>query len=86
MSKARKPKAPPRVGTSSEPGHTNLREDPVERELDDALQDTFPASDPVYVEPNWPARSPVDEGLKETFPASDPVSVRLVKPAKPRKR
>jgi len=66
----------PGVGTSSEPGHTDLKEDPVERELDEALEDTFPASDPIAVTPNEaPQREPdaaVDEALEDTFPASDP--------------
>ncbi|GAB1577951.1 hypothetical protein [Bordetella petrii] len=66
----------PRVGTSSEPGHTDLKEDAVERDLDEALAETFPASDPIAVTPDEaPQRAPeeaIDEALDETFPASDP--------------
>ncbi|AJP57485.1 hypothetical protein UC34_11540 [Pandoraea vervacti] len=60
------------------------KEDEVERDLDEALEETFPASDPVSIEVDKPKRgsaskSPVtkrlDEGLEETFPASDPVSI-----------
>ena len=37
MSNARKPNAPaPTIGTSAAPGHTNLKEDRTERELDEA--------------------------------------------------
>lgn len=68
----------PGVGTSSEPGHTGLKEDPVERELDEALADTFPASDPIAVTPgDDPQRGTdesVDEALEDTFPASDPLA------------
>lgn len=61
-----------------------------EEELQEGLEDTFPASDPVSVattgHPGRPKKvDPVreggrdngelDEGLEDTFPASDPVSV-----------
>ena len=75
MPSSSKPK--PSVGTSSEPGHTNLKEDAVERELDEALMDTFPASDPLPLSPGSDTKSEdaqVDEALQETFPASDPTS------------
>ncbi|MBV7481723.1 hypothetical protein [Bordetella sp. BOR01] len=66
----------PGVGTSSEPGHANLKEDPIERELDEALADTFPASDPIAVTPEEaPQReseTAIDEALEDSFPASDP--------------
>ncbi|VVD74462.1 hypothetical protein PCA20602_00774 [Pandoraea capi] len=60
------------------------KEDEVERDLDEALEETFPASDPVSIEIDKPRRVPaskssvakrLDEGLEETFPASDPVSI-----------
>ncbi|MCD0502551.1 hypothetical protein [Bordetella petrii] len=74
----------PGVGTSSAPGHTDLKEDPVERELDEALEDTFPASDPVAITPDDdPQRhsdEAVDEALEDSFPASDPPA-----PARPGK-
>src|SRR3546814_14246512 len=64
------------VGTSSAPGHTDLKEDPIERELDEALADTFPASDPIAVTPeDAPQRAPdaaISEPPEDTSPASDP--------------
>jgi len=69
----------PRIGTSGEPGHGALTEDALERELDEALQETFPASDPIAItqeDEDEPARSSeedrVDQALEDTFPASDP--------------
>lgn len=54
-----------------------------EQLLDDALRDTFPASDPVAEPPQQEDVSArrkakealLDEGIEMTFPASDPVSV-----------
>jgi len=55
----------------------------TERRLDDALKETFPASDPV-AEAAGPSIAPEEERAKETlldtaiemsFPASDPISV-----------
>jgi len=83
MSPARKPNPAPPVGTSAEPGHQRLTEDPVERSLDEALQETFPASDAIAVSPEPEPADEVDEALKETFPASDPVAVGAGKPARP---
>ncbi|AJC22254.1 hypothetical protein [Pandoraea pulmonicola] len=60
------------------------QEDEVERDLDEGLEETFPASDPVSIGIDKPTRVPasrntqgkrLDEGLEETFPASDPVSI-----------
>ncbi|AKC70666.1 hypothetical protein [Pandoraea oxalativorans] len=68
------------------------KEDAVERDLDEALEETFPASDPVSIEVDKPKRVPasrpgetkrLDEGLKEAFPASDPVSIDTGKTPKP---
>ena len=69
---------PPDVGVSSEPGHRHLQEDPIERELDEALQETFPASDPVALTPDvgQSDQTRLDDSLKNSFPASDPVAVR----------
>jgi hypothetical protein len=66
-------------------------DDGIEHRLDDALDDTFPASDPVQLtgrraRRDTGARPPrpsaaggeqgrLDEGLEETFPASDPMSI-----------
>lgn len=67
-----KPKPP--VGTSGKPGHENLAEDAQERELDEALAETFPASDPIAVtgEDDKPREDEMDRALEDTFPASDP--------------
>jgi hypothetical protein len=60
------------------------QEDEEERDLDEALEETFPASDPVSIGVDKPRRAPappltqgqqLDEGLEETFPSSDPVSI-----------
>jgi hypothetical protein len=68
------------------------KEDHVERDLDEALGETFPASDPVSIGIDKPRRTPapktaatkrLDEGLEETFPASDPVSIDTGKASKP---
>jgi hypothetical protein len=46
--------------------------------LDEALEETFPASDPIAVHVAVPPIDEVlDEGLDETFPASDPVAIRV---------
>lgn len=74
--------------TTPQKSHPRTGEkDPLERELDDALDDTFPASDPVSIdtgkdpEDRRPGRDQVDEALEDTFPASDPVA-----PAQPGKK
>ena len=46
----------------------------IEELLDEALEETFPASDPIAVHIGQP---PFDEALDETFPASDPVAIRV---------
>ncbi|WP_076592721.1 hypothetical protein [Herminiimonas arsenitoxidans] len=54
-----------------------------ERQLDDALEQTFPASDPVAEMPTETAASEgevaketlLDIAIEMTFPASDPISV-----------
>lgn len=58
----------------------------VEGELDKALDDTFPASDPAApVAPNADAQDgeedALDEALEESFPASDPPA-----PAQPKEK
>lgn len=63
-------------------------EDTVERDLDEALEETFPASDPVSIDTGKPPPppkhdKPLDKGLEETFPASDPVSIDTGKVQKP---
>lgn len=69
------------IGKSSEPGHgRNTKEDSQERELDEGLEETFPASDPVSVttDPDHAKRADrnkVDKALEDTFPASDPPSL-----------
>lgn len=58
----------------------DLNKDRVERELDEALRESFPASDPIAVNPEAQDDG-LDEALDESFPASDPAS-----PASPDKR
>ncbi|WP_144631089.1 hypothetical protein [Bordetella genomosp. 13] len=74
--------------TDSKPRSGTAEKDPVERELDDALEDTFPASDPISIDAGKDAENRktghdqrVDEALEDTFPASDPVA-----PAQPGKK
>ncbi len=72
----------PRLGVSGAPGHEELREDSVERDLDEALMETFPASDPISITPEEDRPEPeIDEALEESFPASDPPA-----PAQPGKK
>lgn len=69
------PPRKPTIGTSGPPGHANLEEDQLERELDEALLETFPASDPIAITSEDERDEPddkVDEALEDTFPASDP--------------
>ncbi|KRC68868.1 hypothetical protein D3C87_794370 [compost metagenome] len=74
----------PKTGQTEKKGKvsTPVDEDRVEHDLDEALADTFPASDPVAIkpEPDEDDRK-VDRALKESFPASDPVA-----PAQPHKK
>ena len=50
-----------------------MDEDQVEHELDEALAETFPASDPIAVHPEPETdEARVDRALKDSFPASDP--------------
>ncbi|APX76973.1 Uncharacterised protein [Achromobacter insolitus] len=60
---------------------TPVDEDQVEHELDEALAETFPASDPIAINPEPDEDREVDRALKDSFPASDPVA-----PAQPRKK
>ena len=65
-------------GTVSTPVH----EDQVEHELDEALAGTFPASDPIAINPEPEDDDErMDRALKESFPASDPAA-----PAQPKKK
>ena len=50
----------------------------IEDLLDEALEETFPASDPIAVHIGQPPfDEALDEALDETFPASDPVAIRV---------
>ncbi|SAI68862.1 Uncharacterised protein [Bordetella ansorpii] len=68
--------------TTKQKSHPRTGEkDPLERELDDALDDTFPASDPVSIDTGKDPEDrktghdqSVDEALEDTFPASDPAA------------
>ena len=60
---------------------TPVDEDQVEHDLDEALAETFPASDPVSINPEHDDDSRVDRALKESFPASDAAA-----PAQPHKK
>lgn len=54
MSKSAPDKATPATRTPRTP----TREEILERELDDALRETFPASDPIAVDPDVPKHHP----------------------------
>ncbi|MDF8364861.1 hypothetical protein [Achromobacter anxifer] len=60
---------------------TPVDEDQVEHELDEALAETFPASDPIAISPEPEEDRGVDRALKDSFPASDPVA-----PAQPHRK
>ena len=60
---------------------TPVDEDQVEHELDEALAETFPASDPIAISPEPDEDRAVDRALKDSFPASDPAA-----PAQPHKK
>ncbi|WLW60840.1 hypothetical protein ACM1PE_01690 [Achromobacter sp. PD1] len=60
---------------------TPVDEDQVEHELDEALAETFPASDPIAISPEPDEDRDVDRALKDSFPASDPAA-----PAQPHKK
>jgi len=61
---------------------TPVDEDQVEHDLDEALAETFPASDPIAIRSEREDdETRVDRALKESFPASDPVA-----PAAPHKK
>ncbi|KOF55028.1 MULTISPECIES: hypothetical protein [unclassified Achromobacter] len=61
---------------------TPVNEDLVEHELDEALAETFPASDPIAINPEpEETDKQVDRASKDSFPASDASS-----PAQPGKK
>ncbi|WP_263914671.1 hypothetical protein [Achromobacter sp. 79A6] len=63
----------PKTGKLEKKGRvsTPVEEDQVEHDLDEALAETFPASDPVSISPEPDDDPRVDRALKESFPASD---------------
>ncbi|WP_459617260.1 hypothetical protein [Bordetella sp. 2513F-2] len=69
MTTPSKPSAAGNPGQDRPPG-----EDDMERDLDEALEETFPASDPIAIRPESQREDRVDEALEDTFPASDPPS------------
>ena len=67
----------PKTGKTVKKGTvvTPVDEDQVEHELDEALAETFPASDPIAVHPEPETdEARVDRALKDSFPASDPAA------------
>ena len=68
----------PEKGTSPQPETPTQQEERIEGGLDEALEDSFPASDPVGVTPDAVSHDgeedALDEALDESFPASDPPS------------
>ena len=44
------------------------KEDEVERDLDEALEETFPASDPVSIEIDKPKRAPASPSAETKSP------------------
>jgi hypothetical protein len=86
MSSARKPPQTPAPTAAAEPEHDAAQEKPRSHEdelLDTALEQTFPASDPISdlvadkpPDPKEIAKETLlDEANEMTFPASDPISV-----------
>lgn len=74
----------PKTGKTIQKGKvsTPVDEDRMEHDLDEALADTFPASDPVAIPSDADREEKqVDHALKESFPASDPAA-----PAQPHKK
>jgi hypothetical protein len=49
-------KQPPQQPQQPTPAQQQARDELIERELDEALKDTFPASDPVAVDTHGPQR------------------------------
>lgn len=60
---------------------TPVDEDQVEHDLDEALAETFPASDPIAISPEPDEDRGMDSALKDSFPASDPAA-----PVQPHKK
>ena len=60
----------PKTGKIVKKGNvsTPVDEDQVEHELDEALAETFPASDPIAINPEPDDDPRVDRALKESFP------------------
>lgn len=83
------PEQKPRKDSARRKGGAGPVVPEAEKELEEGLEDTFPASDPVSVTATThtgrPKGRPVraralqeeelQEGLEDTFPASDPVSL-----------
>lgn len=69
----------PKTGKLEKKGRvsTPVDEDQVEHDLDEALAETFPASDPIAINPEHDDDSRVDRALKESFPASDAAAPAL---------
>src|SRR5690606_27918551 len=73
--------------TPNHPGQQKKPAKHAEKKLDEAIEDTFPASDPVPPDAGKPSggvkkvsqedeqENELDDALEDTFPASDPVSI-----------
>jgi len=61
----------PAIPSPPRPDYPSAAQNSTEQALDEALDETFPASDPVAVTPE-PEDSRVDRASKDSFPASDP--------------
>jgi hypothetical protein len=76
-------KAPANVKPSPTEDEKPAADTPVERKLDSALKQTFPASDPIAEHPVEEVLSEeeqakealLDDAIEMSFPASDPISV-----------
>jgi hypothetical protein len=85
MPTSKKPvQTPPGIAAGTETGDTHTHAaSHEERQLDRALEQTFPASDPVseleqpvsVTEEEQARETLLDDAVEMTFPASDPISV-----------